>query len=425
MAVVISGGQLARIDRATWSHAAAGVGLSLYNNRCQDYETLYRTQSNVKLVVDFLARNVSQLNLKVFRRLSDTDREHLPNHELSRLIARPNPWTARFDFFNSLLSDYLIFGNSYTLKVKPSGAPTQLWRLPPQQVKPLGEYMLRADSYEWRGLTGAREFAAQDVIHLKSYNPTDPRVGLPPLEALRRILAEDAASGEYREYFWKNRARAEVVLKHPGTLGAGAGQRLREEWKKLYTGPESSGQTAILEEGMDVSPISSTWRDTHYLEVRKLTREECAVAFHIPPPMVGLLDRATYSNISEQAKMLYRDTLAPTLKHLEDNFQLQLLPEFADRANVYCEFDIAAKLRGDFVDQAAQLQTAVGGPYMSRNEARARLNLPRLDDADALIVPMNVTEGGQASPTDSAPPPKHLPAYVPDELDERAGNGTH
>jgi phage portal protein BeeE len=399
MAVVMSDGQLARIDRATWSHAAAGVGLNLYNNRCQDYETLYRTQSNVKLVVDFLARNVSQLNLKVFRRLSDTDREHLPNHEPSRLIARPNPWTARYDFFNSLLSDYLIFGNSYTLKVKPSGAPTELWRLPPQQVKPLGEYMLRADEYEWRGLTGARTFAAADVIHLKSYNPTDPRVGLPPLEALRRILAEDAASGAYREYFWKNRARAEVVLKHPGTLGEGAGQRLREEWK--------------------------TWRDTQYLEVRKLTREECAVAFHIPPPMVGLLDRATYANISEQAKMLYRDCLAPTLKHLEDNLQLQLIPEFADRANVYCEFDIAAKLRGDFIDQATQLQTAVGGPYMSRNEARARLNLPRIDDADELIVPMNVTEGGQASPTDSAPPPKHLPAYVPEQLDERSDNGAH
>jgi HK97 family phage portal protein len=259
VAVVVSDGQLARIDRATWSHAAAGTGLSLYNFLSQDYETIYRTQPNVKLVVDFLARNIAQLSLKVFRRVSDTDREHLPQHELSRLFARPNPWTARYDFFDTLVHDLCIFGNSYTLKVKQDGAgPTELLRLPPHQVRPLGKLMLRADAYEWRGLTGAREFSANDVVHVKTYNPTDPRVGLPPLEALRRILAEDAASGEYREHFWRNRARAEVVLKHPGELSDATGERLREQWKNLYTGPESSGTTAILEEGMDVATVSPT-----------------------------------------------------------------------------------------------------------------------------------------------------------------------
>jgi hypothetical protein len=40
---------------------------------------------------------------------------------------------------------------------------------------------------------------------------------------------------------------------------------------------------------------------------------------------------------------------------------------------------------------------------MTRNEQRARFNLPRIDGADELIVPLNVVEGGLASPRDTAP----------------------
>src|SRR5690606_36024496 len=67
------------------------------------------------------------------------------------------------------------------------------------------------------------------------------------------------------------------------------------------------------------------------------------------------------------------------------------------------EFNIEEKLQGNFEEQAAALQTAVGGPWMTRAEARSLRNLPTIDGADELIVPMNVTEGGLASPNDTAP----------------------
>jgi phage portal protein BeeE len=56
-------------------------------------------------------------------------------------------------------------------------------------------------------------FVAADVMHIKYYNPPDPRLGLSPLESSRRILAEEAAEDEYREFFWRNRARPEVGVK--------------------------------------------------------------------------------------------------------------------------------------------------------------------------------------------------------------------
>jgi hypothetical protein len=93
---------------------------------------------------------------------------------------------------------------------------------------------------------------------------------------------------------------------------------------------------------------------------------------------------------------------------IEQDIELQLLPEFPDSEGVYCEFNIAEKLQGSFEEQVAALQSAVGAPYMSRNEARARMNLPSVEGGDEIVTPLNVLVGGQASPRDSAP--KALPA---------------
>ena len=61
----------------------------------------------------------------------------------------------------------------------------------------------------------------------------------------------------------------------------------------------------------------------------------------------------------------------------------------------YAEFDITAKLAGSFEGQASVLSTSTGGPWMTRNEARARQNPPAIEGGDELIVPMNVTEGAR------------------------------
>ena len=79
-----------------------------------------------------------------------------------------------------------------------------------------------------------------------------------------------------------------------------------------------------------------------------------------------------------------------------------LLPMLGmDPATFYVEFNIAEKLQGSFEEQASAMQTATGGPWMTRSEARARMNLPHIEEADGLVVPLNVLVGGQASPTDS------------------------
>lgn len=102
--------------------------------------------------------------------------------------------------------------------------------------------------------------------------------------------------------------------------------------------------------------------------------------------------------------MLYTETLGPVLTQLEEALDQQLVPEFDDTADVYLEFLVEAKLKGNFEEQTSALQSAVGRPWMVADEARARLNLPALGgDAAQLVTPLNVLVGGQANPRDSAP----------------------
>src|SRR5699024_7441919 len=145
-------------------------------------------------------------------------------------------------------------------------------------------------------------------------------------------------------------------------------------------------------------------RAAQYIEARKLTREEVASAYYIPPPLVGILDHATFSNIREQHKQLYQDTLGPWLTQIDEALENQLLPEFTEDG-LYLEFNLEAKMRGSLEEQAAAASTAAGAPCITVTELRGRNNLPAIEAGDKLVTPLSVTVGGHATPRDSAPDP--------------------
>lgn len=405
MAVIQSEGALATVQ-SQWTMSTRTYGsMSLYGTYNEDYASIYRTQPNVRTVVSFLARNIASLGLKAYRRVSDDERNQLSDHPVMRTIRRPTPWTTRYAWLESMVSDLGTYDAYCAVKVKGPQDQIRVLRVPPQYVETQGRSWFRAESYRLFG-SNNMVFPAEQVIFIHGHNPDDPKNGLSPLESIRRILAEDAASGEYREWMWRNKARIEGVLQTDKTMSDAAQERLRAQWKQLYAGAKGSGETAILEEGMKFQEITMTSRDAQYMEARKLSREEVAAAYHVQPAMVGILEHANFANITEQHKMLYQDSLGPWLVRIEEELELQLLPEFPDTDNVYLEFNIAEKLKGSFEDQVKAGQASVGAPYITRNEMRARMNLPPIDGGDLLVTPLNVLTGGQASPQDSVPEPK-------------------
>jgi HK97 family phage portal protein len=392
--------------RATslWSGSGGPTGL------CQAYAEIYRTQPNVRICVDFLSRNIAQLALHVFRRVSDTDRERLADHDLARWLAHPNPSTRRYRLFESLVGDLGIYFEAYWLKVRHPGEDGRtaigLVRLPPHEMAVEGGSLPTAFIWTPLGMS-PKTFPTSEIVYFNGYNPSSQFRGLSPLETLRRIIAEETAAGEQREQYWRNAGRMEGVWersKDSPKWTPTQWDEWREQWQKFAGGGARAGETAVGPIASTYKPVTFSAKDSEYIAGGKLRREVCAAAYHIPQPMVGILDHATFSNIKEQHKQTYQDTLGPWLEMIAEEIEGQLLVECDDQTNVYTEFNIAAKLQGSFEEQALALRMLVGRPVMTANEGRARLNLPSLDTDDANNLAAQQGGPSDASVNSSLPP---------------------
>ncbi|AZS11702.1 portal protein [Arthrobacter phage Maja] len=403
MAFVVSQGQLAALSR---QNVDARTRLAITSDYTADYSKIWESHGSVQTVVNFLGRNIASLGIHLFQRQGDTDRRRVTDHPIARLLSKPHPRVTRYSFFDTMVRDVAIFERYLAVKIKlQDGSPGGLIRIAPPMFTPVGGDWMIPEAFEIRGDKGKKIVAATDCIYILGYSPKGDIGGVSPIESLRSILAEEYEAARQRSQAFRNGARVNGYIERPREApdwSREARERFRAGWRGQYGGGGSDAYgTPILEDGMKFVAATQSARDLQYIESRKLTREEAAAAYFIPPPMVGILDNATFSNVKEQHKHLYQDTLGPWLQRIQQELMLQLFEDFPGTDDLYLEFNLEEKMRGSFEEQAALLQAAIGGPYMSRNEGRAKVNLPAIEGADDLIVPLNVITGGQASPQDS------------------------
>lgn len=415
MAFVVTAGQIASVQSAdrnapAWWGWNPAQSVMLSPTLSMTYHQMWRSQPQLRTVVGFLARNVAQLGVDVYRRVSDTDREKARDHPVARLLERPYPGSklTKYRLLSGIMHDLSIYDNAFLLKVDVGGEPALL-PISPRNITPEGSDWTTPERYVLRGARGEQRVDADRVVHMYGYSD-DMRQGASPIETLRQILAEEYAATQYREQLWRNGARVAGYLQRPKDAprwSEEARTRFAANWQAQYVGdgPQSGG-TPVLEDGMQFAQSGVSPRDAQYVESRRLTREEVAVAYHVSPAMVGMTEAMNFSSMRELHTMLYQDTLAPYLQQIAQDLESQLLEDLdpgAADGSTYIEFNMAEKMRGSFEEQASAFQSAAGSPWMTRNEVRGMLNLRAVDGGDDLIVPMNVLVGGLASPNDTAP----------------------
>lgn len=366
------------------------------------YAAIYKTQVWVATLVNKVAFSTARLPLKVYER-DGQGRAEARDTPFARLLRQPNRRHDPFFFWLWTQSTLEVYGEALWVKMRPAPGepPAELWPLHPSNV------FTRRDEqgnlvYAYHiGSTQnpVMEWASADIVHFKGYNPEDQIRGLSRLEPLRStILSEDAAR-RASTAFWANGARPAVVMEHPKTISDEAQRRLKASWNAAYSGVDSWGKTAILEEGMKANIIPLNAEEMQYIESRKLNREEACGIYDIPPPAVHILDRATFSNITEQNRMLYRDAMAPRLGLNESVIDTQLRPDFDPQGTLYAEFLLDEVLRGDFEQRAAAYETMTRIAGMTPGEVRERENLPDLGPdthrlyVNAATIPLGTAAG--------------------------------
>lgn len=380
-----------------------------------------RTQPNLRTAVRFLARNVAQLGIHSFVRTQDGGRERDRTSAAARLIADPSPAQSEYELVFSIVADLALFDEAWLtlVPVRESSSPSGTgWILRPLPVS--GVTIL--DGSEWTGdlrvevsLDGKRRVIEWDrLIHLQGWNPGYGASGTPPLDALKGTLMEQIAAQAYRLGVWKNGGQVSAFITRPATAplwGAEARTRFREDMKEYKAGGAQRGGIPVLEDGMEIKTNRLTAKEEQFIEAAQLSLETVARVYFINPAMLGSTGGVTYANMREFRKSLYGETLGPILQQVEQKLNARLLPLVGvDRSRHYLEFNLKAKLAGDFETEGQILQTAVGGPYMSANEARARQNLPAIEGGDELLRPLNMTETGAEDEEDDVLDAVEVPA---------------
>jgi phage portal protein BeeE len=228
LAFVVSEGTIRGLSRPGTLRADR---IRLADDYTADYGAIWRAQSAVRTVVDFLGRNIASLGLHQFRRVSDTDRKRLTDTGLIRLIDKPNPATTRYRLLDALVRDLGIYDRAYWLKMQAANGPSLL-RLPPSMVSPVGESWMWPEAFEFTGSRGKKTYPADQVVHFRGYDPDGDLAGTSPIESLRRILAEEYEAGRMREQTLRNGARASATWNarpghRPGLTGHGKGSARR------------------------------------------------------------------------------------------------------------------------------------------------------------------------------------------------------
>lgn len=374
-------------------------------------ERLYETQPHLRTVISFLASSIAQTSLKCYTRNDENDRVRDSSGVLPTLLRNPNPDMTGYELIYSLASDLLLNDEA-------------LWVVGEDADSPSG-FTIRPIPYAWicdysdgdifepgvvtiaNQETGVRtSFRSDEIIRWHGWKPSDPRFGTSSVMALKQVLGEQVSAWKYREQIWRRGARIPAYISRPkDVIGWTDDQatRFKEAWKAAWTGDGSeTGGTPVLEDGMEIKASPSfSFSDAQWAQANTLSLETVCGVYHLNPALVGSSSGQTYASVKENARQLYTETLGPWLRMITDRINTFLIPRIGAPADEYVEFDLSSKLSGSFEEQASTIQSAVGGPWMTRNEARGRLNLPRIDGGDDLIVPLNVITGGLASPNDT------------------------
>lgn len=375
---------------ATWGSWPASLELG---NRWATYAEIYKRQLWVGVCVDKLALLHARLPLKVYER-DDLDRPEARDHPYAQLLAKPNQRHSRVWFWLWTSSTFDVYGEWFWGKIRDRGGrPAQLVPLHPTAMKEEDERDGRVIWTFDNGKVQIKNIPDEDLVHVRTYNPDSFSRGLSKLEKLRATLENEDHALRAQSSFWRNGARPGYALSHPGNLTKPAADRLKLQWNEVAAGADNTGTTVVLEEGMKPEKLSISNEDAQYIDSRRLNREEVVAGYDLPPPAVHILDRATFSNITEQFRSIYRDSCEPRTTWWEAELESQLRgsvrpgasePDFSE--GVYAEFLLDGVLKGSPEQRAETYQKAINSAWMTPAEARARENLPFVPGSDRLYI---------------------------------------
>ncbi|MFZ4788640.1 MAG: phage portal protein [Beijerinckiaceae bacterium] len=321
--------------------SATGPMMALYQTgrpvwTPRDYASLAKEGFQTNPIVYRAVRMIAEAAASVPLLLYDGGKE-LADHPLLRLMATPNPRDSGTVLREALFGYLLVSGNAYLEAVSDSKQVRELYALRPDRMRVVPGADGWPAGYEYQVGGQAVQFdqhaaPVPQILHLTLFHPLNDHYGLSPMEAAAASIDIHNAAGGWNKALLDNAARPSGALVYAGppgaTLGAEQFERLKSELEASFQGSANAGRPLLLEGGLDWKPLSLTPKDMDFMEAKAAAARDIALAFGVPPMLLGLPGDNTYANYAEANRIFWRQTVIPLASRIADSIAHWLSPVY-------------------------------------------------------------------------------------------------
>lgn len=297
-------------------------------------------------------------------------------HPMLELLGRPNQRQARGSFMEALYGNLLLAGNSYIELIDTGGGARELHLLRPDRVTVLTDAAGWPTALEYREASTRRKIplgvgGQSGALHLTLFHPLDDHYGFPPLEAALIALDTHNAAGRWNKALLDNSARPSGALvyapKEGGNLTEDQFERLKTELEEGYSGATRAGRPLLLEGGLDWKAMSLTPKDMDFIEAKNGAARDIALAFGVPPMLLGIPGDNTYANYQEANRAFYRLTILPLVARTANELSAWLGPVFGENLRLWYDAD---QIEGLSAEREALWARVGAASFLSDDEKR-------------------------------------------------------
>ena len=222
----------------------------------------------------------------------------------------------------TLAAQLLLHGNAYVeAATGPDGLPAALFALRPERVTVEADAQGWPVGYVYRAGAAVTRYPAESLgdraglLHIRAYHPLDDHYGVGCLAAAAGAVDLHNSAAKWNRALLDNAARPSgAIMYQPGdgsALSPEQYDRLKAEMETGFAGAANAGRPMLLEGGLSWQAMSLTPAEMDFARARDTAAREIALAFGVPPLLLGLPGDATYANYKEANVALWRLTLLP------------------------------------------------------------------------------------------------------------------
>ncbi len=314
----------------------------------------------------------------------------MSDHPLIALLAKPNPEQSGAELFESFYGFLQTAGNAYLEAVALDGAPRELYALRPDRMKARPGKSGWADAYDYSVAGRSVTFRKPDdgslspILHLKLFHPSNDHYGLSPLEAASACVDLHNAASAWNKSLLDNAARPSGALVYKGPEGAenltsAQFDRLKSELEDAYQGSANAGRPLVLDGGLEWRSMSLTPADMDFIEAKNAAAREIALAFGVPPMLLGIPGDNTYSNYKEANLAFWKQTVLPLVKKTASALTNWIAPVWPE-AEVICQ---TSEIDALSAERDALWTRVSRAEFLTDDEKRSVLGLKPMEERDA------------------------------------------